>query len=149
MDPSCSRYSDPSLLGEVAQRLQAGADSRKTVLWVQSPSSQTHQPPHVGHALNGQSHPSLDAREEICNFLLRKQSGYRQGCFVFLYASTLGTPGLIRTAVPLGLLSPIHHTAHPSQDSTLLPFAQARSPSWTMEVHSLCDDNNPGENTTL
>jgi hypothetical protein len=40
-DPGCPGYKDTRLLGEVAQRLQAGADRRKTVLWVQSHSSQT------------------------------------------------------------------------------------------------------------
>lgn len=66
------------------------------MLWVQSLSIQTHQPPHVGHALSGLSYPSLDTREEICNFLLRRKwSGHRQSCFVFLSMSTLGALGLI------------------------------------------------------
>lgn len=90
-DPSGSRFRDTRLLGESSSENSRQGLTAESALSVQSRSDQTHQPPHVGHALSGLSHPSLDRREEICNFLLgRKWSGHRQGCFVFLYSSTLG-----------------------------------------------------------
>lgn len=80
-------------------------------------------------ALNGLSHPSLDAREEISNFLLhRKWSGHRRGCFVFLYRSTLCTPELIRTVVAPGLVTPIHHTVHSCWGPSSFPFYKPQVP---------------------
>lgn len=113
-DPGCPGYKDTRLLGEVAQRLQAGADRRKTVLWVQSHSSQT-PPTSPRGSRPKQPVPSLPGRQggnlqlpSLQEMEWSPQTGLF--CFSPLWECA---PGLIRTSAPLGLLSPIHHTAQP------------------------------------
>lgn len=147
MDPSRSGYRDTRLLGEIAQRLQAGADGRKTVLWVQSHSSQT--PPTSSRGSRPkQPVPSLPGRQGGNLQLPSSQEmEWPPAGQAVLFFSTLGvcTRAYPNFCTPW---PPPSHSPHcPASHGLtgLLPFAQARSPHWTIIVYALCD-NNPVEN---